>query len=225
MPIVAYYEPLRIGLVPIIAGTPEVSVASRLLEILFIACAVAAWLSRLPYIVGRTRLGRVLATVPDRTGPQVTITAGVIMTAAGLLLLSGKAANFAWAPRPYLGISLILLGVSLGLNFLFPTQIGSRGILDSYGGLSTWDNIESYAWSSDGGLLELQLRQSIFLRRRFLAIPERLRRDVDAYMTHRLWGTAGAPAVAGRRVAPQPVPPHSFDHGSYNSTSDPITER
>ncbi len=160
----------------------------RVWEVLVCLCAVAVWISRLPYLLAQGNLGKVLMTVPDRTGPHITAPAGALTVALGLLLVSGKVAGSGSSLLPYVGIGLILLGIALGLNFLFPIQVGSAGILDPYGGLSSWDNIESYSWSDDGDVLELQLRRSILVRRRSLAIPPRYRKDMAAYLSHRLWG-------------------------------------
>ncbi len=165
-------------------------------EVLVFVCALAAWTSRVPYLVAQASIGRVLMTVPDRTGPHITAPAGALTVALGLLLVSGKVAGSGSSLLIYVGIGIILLGIALGLNFLFPIQVGTAGILDPYGGLSSWDNIESYSWSADGDVLELQLRRSMLFRRRSLAIPPRFRKDVAAYLSHRLWG-------AEEQAAPQ----------------------
>lgn len=168
---------------------------ARLSAVLLIAFAVITWGSRWPYLVGKTRLGRVLITIPDQIGPRFTVPAGVLMAAVGLLWMAARPVGPRLALLPYLGLSMISLGIVEGLNFLFPTQIGSRGILDTYGGLCDWDNIESYAWSDDGELLQLSLRQSLISRRRFLAVPPRFRTDVAAYLSHRLWSAEAPPAA------------------------------
>ncbi len=184
--------------------------AVKLLEVLLILCAVAAWLSRLPYIVRKARVGRVLVTIPDRTGPLITVTAGAALVAAGLLLVSGKAGVAASTLRAYLGLSMILLGATLGLNFMFPTLIGSAGILDSYGRLSAWSNIESYTWSPDGDVLELRLSRSIFFQRRFVAVPQHLHKDVAAYLSHRLWGAQETPLLPEPEPDPYSAAPAPF---------------
>jgi hypothetical protein len=193
LPILSQCQLLGTPVAPVFAQAGAVSGALRLLEGLLILCAAAAWLSRLPYIVRRGRIGRVLLTIPDRTAPHITGVSGLVLIAAGLWLASGKAGSGPSTLAPYLGLGMILLGVTLGLNFLFPTQIGSAGILDSYGRLARWNHIESYTWSPEGDVLELRVPRSLLFQRRFLSIPGHLRKDVAAYLTHRLWGAEEKP--------------------------------
>ncbi len=157
-------------------------------QALLIVFAAAVWISRWPYLVGKARMGSALMTIPDQTGPRFTVPAGALMVGVGLLWMAAKPASPRLALLPFLGISMLALGIVEGLNFLFPIQIGSAGILDPYSGLARWDNIESYWWSPEGDLLELRLRSAILFRRRSLAIPPGFRQDVAAYLSHRLWG-------------------------------------
>lgn len=182
-------------------------------EALLVVFAAVVWISRWPYLIGKARLGKVLVTIPDQTGPQFTVPAGVLMAIVGLLWMAGEPFGARFAILPYLGLSLISLGVVEGLNFLFPAQVGEGGILDPYGGLSRWEDIESYAWSADGELLELNLRQSPISRRRYLAVPPRFHEDVAAYLSHRLWDAPAATVEAG--ASTRDVPPGTQEAAQF----------